>query len=68
MQLGYVRVSTTDQTLALQLDAMRNAGIERVFEDTGVSGTIDPVKRRASRLYSRTRDRAMRSSRGGSIA
>lgn len=45
MQLGYVRVSTRDQTLALQLDAMRNAGIERVFEDTGVSGTIDPVKR-----------------------
>ncbi len=37
MLLGYTRVSTFDQTLALQQDALTQAGCERVFTDT-VSG------------------------------
>jgi DNA invertase Pin-like site-specific DNA recombinase len=37
--LGYARVSTDDQTTALQLDALRLAGATEVFEDAGVSGT-----------------------------
>src|SRR5512143_384322 len=37
MLLGYARVSTFDQTLALQHDALTQAGCERVFTDT-VSG------------------------------
>src|SRR5512135_2090188 len=37
MLLGYARVSTFDQTLALQQDALTQAGCERVFTDT-VSG------------------------------
>lgn len=45
MQIGYLRVSTKDQTLALQQDAMNRAGITKVFSDEGISGTIDPVKR-----------------------
>lgn len=32
--VGYARVSTTDQNIALQVDALRNAGCMRIFEDT----------------------------------
>ena len=39
MKLGYARVSTGEQNLALQIDALRTAGAERIFEDKGVSGS-----------------------------
>lgn len=39
MILGYARVSTEDQSLDSQLDALRGAGAERVFEDR-VTGTV----------------------------
>lgn len=38
--IGYARVSTSDQNMALQLDALREAGVDRVFRDQGVSGAI----------------------------
>jgi DNA invertase Pin-like site-specific DNA recombinase len=37
--IGYARVSTADQNMALQLNALREAGVDRVFRDQGVSGS-----------------------------
>ncbi len=41
MLIGYARVSTLDQTLALQRDALTNAGCERVFTDTASGSRSD---------------------------
>jgi predicted site-specific integrase-resolvase len=49
MMIGYARVSTDDQNLALQLDALRGAGCEAVFEDVG-SGADDSRKGFAAAL------------------
>src|SRR5690606_18144610 len=38
MKIGYMRVSTDEQHLDLQRQALELAGCERIFEDHGVSG------------------------------
>jgi len=38
MKYGYARVSTEDQTPALQLAALKKAGCKTVFKDDGLSG------------------------------
>lgn len=45
MLIGYARISTDEQNLAMQLDALRLAGCHQVFCDEGISGAA--TERRA---------------------
>jgi DNA invertase Pin-like site-specific DNA recombinase len=40
MIIGYARVSTTEQNLDLQRDALRRAGCEKIIEDTVSGGKV----------------------------
>ena len=41
MIIGYARVSSDDQSLDLQRDALRQAGCERVYEEKESGGKAD---------------------------
>ena len=54
--VGYARVSTRDQTVALQLDALQAAGCVRVFEETASGAQRDRPQLAAALDYMRADD------------
>jgi DNA invertase Pin-like site-specific DNA recombinase len=54
--IGYARVSTAEQDTALQTDALRKAGCERVFEDTASGAQADRPGLAAALAYLRDGD------------
>ena len=56
MKIGYARVSTDDQNLDLQRDALAAAGCERVFEDKASGAKADRPGLRDALAYARPGD------------
>src|SRR3954462_5866786 len=56
MLVGYARVSTQDQTLALQQDALTTASCERIFSDTISGAKADRPGLEQALAYVRTGD------------
>lgn len=54
--IGYARVSTAEQDLALQLDALARAGCARVFEDTASGATAERPGLTAALAFAREGD------------
>jgi len=54
--VGYARVSTRDQTVALQLDALKTAGCARMFEETASGAQRDRPQLAAALDYMRAGD------------
>ena len=59
MKYGYARVSTDDQSPALQLSALKQVGCTTIFKDKGLSGAT--VKRPPSPRYLKALGQAIRS-------
>lgn len=54
MKLGYARVSTTDQSLDAQIDALIAAGAERIFEEKKTGGSRERAQ--LNKLLEQLRD------------
>ena len=56
MLIGYARVSTQDQTLILQKDALEKAGCSKIFTDTASGALADRVGLQEAMQYARPGD------------
>src|SRR3954468_13141972 len=56
MLVGYARVSTQEQDLALQLDALRSAGCDKVFEEKASGAQRERPALKAALAYMRQDD------------
>ena len=56
MLIGYARVSTADQNLDLQVDALRSAGCERIFSDRTSGARADRPGMREALDFAREGD------------
>jgi DNA invertase Pin-like site-specific DNA recombinase len=56
MLIGYARVSTKDQDRALQIDALKAAGCEKIFEETASGAKADRPQLAAALAFMRKGD------------
>ena len=56
MNIGYARVSTIDQNLELQLDALQNAKCEQMFQEKITGTKLDRPALMEALAYARTGD------------
>jgi DNA invertase Pin-like site-specific DNA recombinase len=56
MKVGYARVSTLDQVLDTQLDALRGAGVDRIFSETASGAKADRIQLGATLEFLREGD------------
>jgi len=56
MKIGYARVSTQEQDLALQLDALRKEGCEKIFQEKASGAQRDRPELKAALGYMRKGD------------
>src|SRR5215216_7757339 len=59
MMVGYARVSTLDQHPALQIDALKSAGCERIFTEKASGAQRDSPELKAALEYLRSGDTLM---------
>jgi len=56
MNIGYARVSTGEQTLDLQLDALTTAGCDRLFTETAGGSLVERASLAEALAYARDGD------------